>query len=174
MFRRILPALLVLGLIAACSAPEPKKGPEKAIALITPANGSNVSGVVKLKQGSSFVFLDVQLSGLKPNQEHGFHIHKLGNITEADGTGTGGHYDPEGVPHALPPGKRHAGDLGNLLADANGNVDIRLESSRFSIGGKNPVLGRAFILHQNPDDGISQPSGAAGPRIGQGVIGLSE
>lgn len=102
------------------------------------------------------------------------HIHQWGDITAADGTATGGHYNPEGHDHGLPNGgDRHAGDFGNVKADANGVAKFDQTFDNISIAGmKNPIIGRGLIVHADPDDG-SQPTGNAGARIAQAVIGIA-
>ena len=58
--------------------------------------------------------VSVDISGLTANQEHGFHIHQLGDLSNGC-TSLGGHYNPEGEDHGSPDDPdRHVGDLGNL------------------------------------------------------------
>ncbi len=146
-----------------------------AVAVIHPTAGNQCSGVVHFHQTGDTVKVIAEVSGLTPNQAHGFHIHELGDASAADGTATGGHYNPEGHDHALPnSASRHAGDLGNLQADAGGKARLELTLANITIAGlRNPVLGRGVIVHAKPDDG-GQPTGNAGARIGQGVIGLAK
>ena len=145
----------------------------EAIAVLTPTEGNGVAGTVKFEQTGSMVKAIANLSGLEPDSVHAWHIHEYGDLSSADGTATGGHYNPEDNPHALPPiADRHAGDFGNLKADANGKVQKELAVDNITINGvKNPILGRGFIVHAQEDDG-SQPTGDAGARIAQGVIGV--
>lgn len=146
-----------------------------AVAVIYPTTGNQCSGTVRFHQMGGTVKVVAEISGLKPNQEHGFHIHEFGDASSTDGLATGGHYNPEGHSHGLPnTATRHAGDFGNLRADASGKARMEFTVANISIAGlRNPVLGRGVIVHANPDDG-SQPVGNAGPRIGQGVIGLAK
>jgi Cu-Zn family superoxide dismutase len=101
------------------------------------------------------------------------HIHQWGDITGMDGKTTGGHYNPKSHDHGLPEKHlRHAGDLGNLQADASGKAKYELTVDNLSIAGsKNPIVGRGVIIHAKKDDG-GQPTGNAGARIAQGVIGI--
>ena len=144
------------------------------IAAIAPVGGSNVSGSVLFEQASGGVKVTAKIGGLEPNTKHGFHIHEYGDTTALDGSSAGGHYNPEGHDHALPTEKmRHAGDLGNLEADAEGNAMLEITVDNVSLAGDmNPIIGRAIIIHAKPDDG-GQPTGNAGDRIGAGVIGIS-
>ena len=40
-------------------------------------------------------------------------------------------------------------------------------------GAANDVLGRAIVVHANPDDYGTQPAGNAGARVGCGVIDVA-
>jgi Cu-Zn family superoxide dismutase len=69
---------------------------------------------------------------------------------------------------------RHAGDLGNLEADGDGNARLSLTVKNLDLCvGPRGILGRSVIVHPKPDDG-SQPTGDAGGRIGAGVIGIAK
>jgi len=147
----------------------------RAISVIQPANNSQVQGIVFFEQHTDHVDVLVKLSGLTPNQKHGFHVHQFGDISSEDGKSAGSHYNPEGHAHSLNNTSiRHAGDLGNLQADINGEVNYSFKDSTISINNnKNPIIGRALIIHAKPDDG-GQPTGNAGDRIGMGVIGIAK
>lgn len=146
-----------------------------AVAVIRPTTGNECSGVVNFYQQGDTVKVVADLSGLAPNQDHGFHVHELGDISADNGTATGGHYNPEKHDHALPTtSMRHAGDLGNVHADADGKAHYEITVANISIAGmRNPILGRGVIVHAQADDG-GQPTGNAGGRVGQGVIGLAK
>ena len=134
---------------------------------------ARVLGEVRFQQMGDKIHITGRLEGLEPNSVHGFHIHQYGDLTARDGTSAGGHFSPEGHPHAGPEaGKHHAGDLGNVTADKNGVVVIDQTVDFITLAnGKSAVIGRSVVLHGGKDDLSSQPSGAAGPRIGVGVIG---
>lgn len=148
---------------------------KQAVAVMHPTRNNRTHGVVHFIQDGDVVHMTADISGLTPNSRHGFHIHEYGDCSAADGTSAGGHYNPEGHDHALPNGMpRHAGDLGNLQADGNGNATLELTLDNISlIKGDNPILGRGLIIHAKPDDG-GQPTGNAGARIACGVIGVDK
>jgi Cu-Zn family superoxide dismutase len=84
----------------------------------------------------------------------------------------GGHFNPGGKPHAHH-GKpeRHAGDLENLKANSEGNAVYVFQTTLLTVTkGPNSVVGRAVVIHANPDDYTSQPAGNSGPRIACGLI----
>lgn len=140
-----------------------------------PTAGNKCKGVIHFTQAGDSVKVVAQIEGLNPNQKHAFHIHEFGDSTAADGMSAGGHYNPEGHPHGLTHApKRHAGDLGNLQADANGRAQYEITVSNVSVAGtKNPIIGRGVIIHAKTDDG-GQPVGNAGARISCGVIGIAK
>ncbi len=173
----IVPVLLGAALmVGATTAPSgnPFAGVTKAVCVIQATTGNSVKGDVSFTQSGSKLRIHGHFEGLTPNQKHAIHVHQYGDINCTDGKCTGGHYNPEGHPHALPPASaRHAGDLGNVQADANGKAHFSLEVENISVAGsKNPIIGRAIIIHAKPDDG-GQPTGNAGGRIGYGVIGIA-
>lgn len=141
-----------------------------AVATLEPTEGNDVHGSIHFEQTASGVEVTGEVTGLAPNSKHGFHIHEKGDCSAPDGTSAGGHYAPNGNPHGLPPNpKRHAGDMGNITADAQGKATIDETFDNFSLSGKSPVMGRAVIVHQNEDQG-TQPTGDAGARLACGVI----
>ena len=147
---------------------------EKAVAVLHPTKGSDVSGVVNFTRTSDGVRISAEVRGLVPGK-HGFHIHQLGDCSAPDGTSAGGHYDPDGHPHAGPDAaKRHMGDMGNLEADASGTARYERTDAYMKLGGGKSVVGRAVIVHAEADDLSSQPTGNAGGRKACGVIGIAQ
>jgi Cu-Zn family superoxide dismutase len=146
-----------------------------AVCVVRPTAGNSCSGTVHLTQLRRAVKVEADISGLTPNSQHAIHVHAYGDITSDDGKSAGGHYNPRGHDHGLPTqSRRHAGDLGNLTADATGRAHYVIEANNISIAGrKNPIVGRAIIIHAKHDTG-AQPTGAAGARIGSGVIGVAK
>jgi Cu-Zn family superoxide dismutase len=149
-------------------------GVKRAVAVVHPTAGHQARGVIHFVETGGKVRVTADLEGLEPNQKHGFHIHEFGDCSSHDALSAGEHYNPEGHPHALPPvTPRHAGDLGNVQADASGKAQVDLTTDTITVAGaRNPIIGRAIIVHGRSDTG-AQPSGAAGPRVGCGVIGVS-
>ena len=144
------------------------------VAVLSPTEGNQAAGVVTFKSaGKGKVEVNANLTGLTPNSKHAIHIHQYGDLTSKDGKSAGDHYNPLGHEHGLPDKKiRHAGDFGNLEADASGNATMLLVVDNISLAGRlSPIIGRGVVVHAKPDDG-SQPSGNAGDRIAVGVIGV--
>jgi len=148
--------------------------PIRAVALITPTKGNFVHGTVIFEMAEKGVHVVVNLTGLKPGK-HGFHIHEFGDITSEDGSSTGGHFNPMGMPHSMPMSeKRHEGDMGNIEADENGNGHLDYIDPIMKLEGEHSIIGHAVIVHEKEDDFITQPTGNAGARIGNGVIGIAK
>ncbi len=184
---RIFPLALVtctaLG-IAACgttpppsqTAPAPVQAEHDAVANLASASGSLVSGRLQvMTMGADGVHIAGDIGGLAPGSSHGFHIHEKGDCSAADATSAGGHFNPAGSPHGrMQHGPHHAGDIDNIVANAQGvaRVNIHVSGVTLGTGAANDVAGRAIIVHADPDDYASQPSGNAGKRVACGVITL--
>ena len=146
----------------------------EGVAVMSPTAGNTAKGTVRFTQTDDGVKVVADIEGLSAGQKHAIHIHQFGDATGSDGKKTGGHYNPEKHDHALPAkDMRHAGDLGNLTADENGKAHYEVTVKNVTIAGmKNPIIGRGVIIHAKVDDG-GQPTGNAGSRISQGVIGIA-
>lgn len=144
----------------------------KAAASLDSKSGSSVRGDVSFVQHGHEVLVTANLSGLKPNSEHGFHVHEKGDCSAADATSAGGHFNPDGKAHGTPGGEaHHAGDMPNIRADANGQASYKASLHGFTItAGAKGILGRSVVVHRDPDDYKSQPAGNSGPRIACGII----
>jgi superoxide dismutase, Cu-Zn family len=113
----------------------------------------------------------VQVAGAPPGKV-ATHVHETGDCSAPDATSAGGHFNPAGKPHGLPPATdRHLGDLGNIeiKPDGTGVTEIVVQGATLQEGDPRSYLGRSIIVHDKMDDG-GQPVGNAGGRIGCGVI----
>ncbi len=146
---------------------------EQAVAVLHPTEGNDVSGTVTFTKVDGGIRIEAEVSGLSEGA-HGFHIHQYGDCTAPDGTSAGGHFNPEDVEHAGPDDDpRHVGDLGNLEAGSDGTATYSRVDEHLAFSGEHSIIGRAVIVHQDEDDLESQPTGAAGPRMACGVIGIA-
>eukprot|EP00004_Rigifila_ramosa_P025934 TRINITY_DN787_c1_g1_i1.p1 TRINITY_DN787_c1_g1~~TRINITY_DN787_c1_g1_i1.p1 ORF type:complete len:370 (+),score=66.42 TRINITY_DN787_c1_g1_i1:29-1111(+) len=156
----------------------PAPAPVQAVAVLrATSSGPGVSGSVVFTQGIDGVVATFVVSGLQALSTHGIHIHQYGNIDPNpynDGSHAGSHYNPRNSPHGCPPAvQRHVGDMGNITADASGNVNTEKIFNNLSLLGTESIVGRAVVLHSQPDDCVTQDNGAAGVRIALGVIGIA-
>jgi len=149
--------------------------PEKAEGGDGQADKNNtVSGTVTFHEQKDGTHVHAKLSGLTPGK-HGFHVHEFGDCSCADGMCTKGHFNPTNQPHGGPDSKkRHVGDMGNVVADENGNATLDLIDSYIKLNGPHSIIGRSIIVHADKDDLTSQPTGNAGARVGCGVIGIGK
>ena len=147
------------------------KGP-MAMAKLEATRGNAVSGMVMFHEHGDHVMVHAKVSGLKPNGEHGFHVHEKGDCSSGDGMGTGGHFNPGSTAHgAHDADAHHAGDLASLKADANGVARFSYDAQGISVdAGAASVVGRGLIVHRDPDDYKTQPTGNSGPRVACAVI----
>jgi Cu-Zn family superoxide dismutase len=144
----------------------------RAVAELHPASGSQVSGAVTFIQRGNRVTVVADVRGLPPNSSHGFHIHEKGDCSAPDAMSAGGHFNPDQHPHGGPSmPMHHAGDLGNLEANAEGRAYKRMTVDDITLDhGSHGVLDRGVIVHEKLDDYTTQPTGNAGARIACGVI----
>jgi Cu-Zn family superoxide dismutase len=165
-------AFLVLttaALLGACASTP--SGP-RATAQLQPTTGNTASGSVSFVQKGNKVLVSGEIRGLKPNAEHGFHVHEKGDCSSGDGMSAGGHFNPTGAPHGSHGmGMHHTGDLPSLKADAGGVARVNFESASLAVGsGVTDIVGKGLIVHRDPDDYKTQPTGNAGPRLACAVI----
>jgi len=159
----LLASVLALG---ACANTGTATGP-RAVAALKSTTGNTATGSVTFVQSGDKVLVSGAVSGLKPHAEHGFHLHEKGDCSSGDGMSAGGHFNPGGQPHGNHAGlAHHAGDLPSLKADAAGVVKFSFESTGISVeSGAANIVGRGLIVHRDPDDYTTQPTGNSGPRL---------
>lgn len=152
-----------------------KHAPARAVAVLSPTQGSSVSGTVEFVRMEDYTVVKAEVRGFEPNTKHGFHIHEFGDCSAPDAASAGGHFNPKGMMHAGPEAEmRHMGDMGNLAADSNGVAVLELKDKMIKLWGPKSVLGRAVIVHAQEDDLKTQPTGNAGARLACGVIGAGK
>jgi len=149
-------------------------GVHKAICVLYPTQGNNVSGTITFTQTATGVQVVADLKGLTAGK-HGFHIHEFGDCNSTDGTSAGGHFNPMNKPHGGPMDmNRHEGDMGNIVADESGNAHLDYTDKMLKLSGPNSIIGRGVIIHKGEDDLKSQPVGNAGARVACGTIGIAK
>ena len=183
--RSLVLSVLFLSLALACGGggeapddaehatePAAAPAPARATATIEARSDSEVSGSATSSAADGKVSLTVEVRGA-PAGEHAIHIHAVGDCSAPDGTSAGGHWNPTEEDHGQwGTAPHHLGDVGNIQVGDDGSGSISLTTERWSIGTgeTNDVVGKGIILHAGVDDFTSQPTGAAGERIGCGVI----
>lgn len=166
---KILP-LLVVFFLTSCAL-------EKPIQLVEVDMYNDVGdslGIIKISEDTNGVKLDIDLQGLPPG-EHAMHFHEKGICEPPDFVSAGNHFNPTEKEHGLlHPEGAHAGDLKNLIVEDDGKVKVEFEVPELTLQQGDTSLftkeGTAIIIHENKDDGMSQPAGDAGKRIACGEV----
>lgn len=149
----------------------------QAIAVFT----DKVKGYVIFTEDNDKIRIDLDLTGLKPQSEHGFHVHEAGDLTDSC-TSMCAHFNPYGKTHGCPGMKnRHVGDLGNITTNPKGQAKYTFYDDVIKLrGNKCNIIGRGLVIHADPDDcgkgdnADSVKTGNSGKRIACAVIGYSK
>ncbi len=135
--------------------------------------GGAPAGTVVLVAAGDQVTINVTVIGL-PRGSHGLHLHMVGSCAAPGFTTAGGHLNPHGLQHGTAnPAGSHLGDLPNLVADSygTGTVTAILRDSRAAVAAALfDADGTTIVVHANPDDNQTDPSGNSGARIACGVL----
>ena len=164
-------AIPVLFMFSAC------KDNPSATVTISEKNSSGVTGTVTFTDKDGIIEMVAEIEGATEG-DHAIHIHAIGDCSADDGTSAGGHWNPTNEDHGTwGTAPFHRGDIGNINVGSNGKGSISRDTDLWCLGcadeTKN-VIGKAIIIHEGPDDFSTQPTGAAGPRIGCGEIMMDE
>ncbi|MGV9003700.1 superoxide dismutase family protein [Flavobacterium sp.] len=172
--KKILLVLLVAsGIIVACKSSSNVNANSLTITM-EPKSGSNVNGTATFTEKNGEVTLLAKLTGLTPGI-HAIHIHEKSDCSAADGTSTGGHWNPTFKKHGkFGINEYHRGDIGNFTADVYGNATVFFKTKEWAIGGTDEtknIIGKGLIVHKDSDDFVTQPTGNAGSRVAcSGII----
>jgi Cu-Zn family superoxide dismutase len=169
-----LAAIASVVLLAGCDTMKGWFGSDgpKATANLQPTKGSSVKGTVNFQQRGDKVRVAANIAGLRPNGEFGFHIHEAGDCSSGDGMSAKGHFNPHGKPHGQHgSAERHAGDMPSLKSDGSGNASATFDLDIITVNpGPASIIGRGLIVHVQPDDYKTQPTGNAGARSACAII----
>jgi len=148
--------------------------PARAVAVLK--GSGDVQGTIWFTEKDGGLKVTGELTGLTPGQ-HGFHVHEFGDSTNGC-ISAGAHFNPHKKTHGGPSDvERHAGDLGNVVADADGKAKVDMVDSQIALSGEGCIIGRSLVVHADPDDlgkgghELSSTTGNAGARVACGVIG---
>ena len=146
------------------------------LAVLSPASGSNVRGLVLLipKESQQKVRLVGWLSGLAAGGSFGFHIYEKGDCSHPEALSAGQHFNPTGSVHGDPSQENSIlrGNLPQLHANQSGISRVDAEVVGVNLLPQDPqsIAGRSLIVHRDPDGYRTQPAGDSGPRFSCGVI----
>ncbi len=154
--------------LIACKTSTTSTSENKLVVNFESKSNSNTKGTATFIEKKGQIIFSANITGLNPGV-HAIHIHDKSDCSSSDGSSAGGHWNPTFKKHGKWGGMEfHKGDIGNFIADENGNGTITMTTNEWCLGctdeNKN-ILGKGLIVHQNQDDFISQPAGNAGARI---------
>ncbi|XP_066984315.1 uncharacterized protein [Macrobrachium rosenbergii] len=150
-----------------------------AVATIVPGINQNIAGSIQFSRSPLGILISGTVTGLAPGF-HGFHVHENGDTGNAC-TAAGAHFNPLMRKHGSPKDfNRHAGDLGNIVADEYGRTTFSLVDNHISLdpSSQTYIGNRAVVIHANEDDlgrggnADSLSTGNAGGREGCGIVAL--
>jgi Cu-Zn family superoxide dismutase len=175
----ILAILVIIGFLLCYLYYKMTDRPVSAIAVFFGEINGYVKFIEDYEQG--LIRIELNISGLKPNSLHGFHVHEAGDLTDKC-TSMCAHFNPYEKTHGCPGMKeRHVGDLGNIKTNSKGEAKYYFYDNTIKLRGtKCNILGRGLIIHEDEDDcgqgnnAESLKTGNAGKRIGCAVIGYSK
>lgn len=136
-------------------------------------SNSAVTGTATFSEKNGEVTLTTKIIGLKQG-EHGIHIHEKADCSAPDAASAGGHWNPTFKRHGKwTDAEHHKGDIGNITANENGVATLTFKTNEWCIGcgdATKDILGKSLIIHEKPDDFVSQPTGNAGARVACSAI----
>lgn len=172
MKKLIITTIVITAVLIACKS-STANDDKKVLINFESKSNSKVTGTATFIQKNNNVTLVAKLAGLTPGT-HAIHIHEKSDCTAPDGSSAGGHWNPTFKKHGkwgAP--EHHKGDIGNFIADENGNGSIEFSTQEWCIDctdeTKN-IIGKGLIIHQGGDDFASQPAGNAGARVACGAV----
>ena len=158
--------------LSGCTTAGPIPTSKVAVGTLRSANGAPAGTVVLIAAGDA-VTINVAVIGL-PKGSHGLHLHMTGSCDAPDFKSAGGHLNPHSRQHGTAnPAGSHLGDLPNLVADSYGagTVTAKLRDGRSAVeAALFDADGTAIVIHADPDDNNTDPSGNSGARIACGIL----
>lgn len=165
--------VVFVGLALVTSVYAQNDGSKGASATLKDVDGQIIGSAKFMEDATDIVHVNVHVKGISPGL-HGIHIHAIGSC-EPTFAAAGGHHNPLGHQHGLNnPDGSHAGDLPNLTVNEAGIGYLTTTTDRVTLSPGPITLfdanGSVLVIHANPDDQVTDPTGNSGDRIACGVI----
>ncbi len=173
--RRLLAPLAGIAALAFTVGAVAASGAWHARATIVNGAGTTIGWARFVEDADGRLHVNVKVEGLTPGL-HGIHVHGIGLCEGPAFTSAGTHHNPLGALHGLDePTGAHAGDLPNLVVNAEGRGHLNVVSDRATLSlGTVSVFdgnGSALVIHALEDDQEwTSATGNSGARVACGVI----
>ena len=172
--KKLFIGIAALGLfIFSCKSSSSADNSKKVSIQLEPKSGSKVQGNAVFTEKDGVVFLEAKLTGLTPGV-HAIHIHEKSDCSAADAASAGGHWNPTFKKHGKwGEAEYHKGDIGNFTSNTDGEATVLFKTDEWCIGCGDvtkDILGKGLIVHDKPDDFVTQPTGNAGARVACSAI----
>lgn len=168
---RVVASLVGLAIMVLPGGAVAAGGAIHARAEIVNTAGEVVGWAKFTEDATGTLHVNVHVTGLTPGL-HGIHIHNTAACvlgTTPAFSSAGPHHNPLGALHG-----NHAGDLPNLVVNEAGNGHLNATSDGATLSSGPVTLfdlnGSAIVIHANPDDHVTNPTGNSGARVACGVI----
>ncbi|MCM3290882.1 superoxide dismutase family protein [Paenibacillus sp. MER 180] len=163
-------------LLSACVAKETMAGVKSPSVNVNIINTKGDSiGTAQLTQVGNKVQMAIDVQSLSPGK-HGIHFHAVGRCDTPDFKTAEAHLNPTHKEHGFEnPKGYHSGDLPNLEVGEDGKAQATFTTEMVTLEKDKPNSllksgGTALIIHAQPDDYKTDPSGNSGDRIACGLI----
>jgi len=148
-------------------------GAQHATVVLRNTSGEAIGFARFMEDATGQVHVNAHVKGISPGL-HGIHIHAIGACSP-DFSAAGGHLNPFNMQHGLEnQAGPHAGDLPNLRVNEAGVGHLNTTTDRVTLSAGLATLfdanGSALVIHADPDDQVTHPTGNSGSRIACGVI----
>ena len=171
--RNAVAAICALSMpLSGCTSLSSISDAKLATAVLRSANGAPAGTALVAASGNE-VTITVAAIGL-PQGAHGLHLHMVGSCEAPTFASAGGHLNPHAMQHGTAnPAGSHLGDLPNLVVDSYGAGTITAEFRDGRTSAEAALFdgdGTAIVIHADPDDLKTDPSGNSGTRLACGVL----